>query len=164
MNKTRGLRWWPTRETIVLRCNKVNPGSTEIFEFQVRNSELFGTSVQTSQLLCLFLVLLPQALPLQGKGGELWVQRLWSPTPRGWGGIRGTTRSSWQASLWRLKRWWSGQQILALTWLRGQEPSIGGMQWAKSFLYLMRSDFSWKKYSFTRSQGPYPLPISFSKF
>ena len=48
-NKTRGLRRWPTRETIVLRCNKFNPGSTGIFEFQVRTSELFVTSVPTSQ-------------------------------------------------------------------------------------------------------------------
>ena len=48
-NKTRGLRRWPTRETIVLRCKKLNPGSTEIFEFKVRNSELFRTSVPISQ-------------------------------------------------------------------------------------------------------------------
>ena len=48
-NKTRGLRRWPTRETIELRCNKFNQGSTEIFEFQVSNSELFGRSVPTSQ-------------------------------------------------------------------------------------------------------------------
>jgi len=48
-NKTRGLRRWPTRETIVLRCNKLNPGSTEIFEIKVRNLDLFGTSVPTSQ-------------------------------------------------------------------------------------------------------------------
>ena len=49
VNKTRGLRRWPTRETIVLRGNKLNPGSTEIFEINVRNSELFGASVPTSQ-------------------------------------------------------------------------------------------------------------------
>ena len=48
-NKTRGLRRWPTRETIVLRSNKLNPGSTEIFEIKVRNLDLFGTSVPTSQ-------------------------------------------------------------------------------------------------------------------
>ena len=49
INKTRGLRRWPERETIVLRCKKFNPGSTELFEYQVRNSELFGTSVTTSE-------------------------------------------------------------------------------------------------------------------
>ena len=48
-NKTRGLRRWPTRETIVLRCNKLNPRSTEIFEIKVRNSDLFWTSVPTSK-------------------------------------------------------------------------------------------------------------------
>ena len=48
-NKTRGLRRWPTREKIVVRCNKFNPGSTDIFEFQVRTSELFVTSVTTSK-------------------------------------------------------------------------------------------------------------------
>ena len=48
-NKTSGLRRWPTRETIVLRCKKINPGSTEIYEIKVRNSDLFGTSVPTSQ-------------------------------------------------------------------------------------------------------------------
>ena len=48
-NKTRGLRRWPTRETIVLRWNKFNPGSTDIYEFQVRTLELFVTSVPTSQ-------------------------------------------------------------------------------------------------------------------
>ena len=37
LNKTRGLRRWPTRETIVLRCNKLNPGSTEIVEIKVMN-------------------------------------------------------------------------------------------------------------------------------
>ena len=31
-NKTRGLRKWPKRETIELRCNKLNPGRTETFE------------------------------------------------------------------------------------------------------------------------------------
>ena len=41
--QTRGLRRWPTKETRVLRCNKLNPGSTQIFEYQVRNSELFRT-------------------------------------------------------------------------------------------------------------------------
>ena len=30
-NKTRGLRRCPTREIIVLRCNKLNPETTEIF-------------------------------------------------------------------------------------------------------------------------------------
>ena len=49
VNKTRGLRRWPTRETIVLGCNNFNPGSTGIFEFQVRTSELFLTSVPTSK-------------------------------------------------------------------------------------------------------------------
>ena len=49
INKTRGLRRWPTRETIVLRCNKLNPGSTEIFEINVRNSDLFGASLPTSK-------------------------------------------------------------------------------------------------------------------
>ena len=48
-NKTRGLRRWPTRETIVLRCNKLNPGSTEIFAIKVRNVDLSGTSVKTSK-------------------------------------------------------------------------------------------------------------------
>ena len=48
-NKTRGLRRWPTRETIVLRCNKLNPGSTEIFAIEVRNLDLSGTSVKTSK-------------------------------------------------------------------------------------------------------------------
>ena len=48
-NKTRGLRRWPTRETIVLRWNKFNPGSTDIYEFQVRTLELFVTSVRTPQ-------------------------------------------------------------------------------------------------------------------
>ena len=48
-NKTRGLRRWPTRETILLRCNMLNPGSTEIYEINVRNSELFGASVPTFQ-------------------------------------------------------------------------------------------------------------------
>ena len=28
---------------------KFNPGSTDLFEYQVRNSELFGTSVTTSE-------------------------------------------------------------------------------------------------------------------
>ena len=46
-NRTRGLRRWATRETIVFRCNKLNP--TKILWCQVRNSELFGTSVPTSQ-------------------------------------------------------------------------------------------------------------------
>ena len=36
-------------ETIVLRCNKFNPGSTDIFEFQVIDSELLGASVPKSQ-------------------------------------------------------------------------------------------------------------------
>ena len=49
LNKTRGLRRCPTRETIVLRCYKFNPESTEIFEFEVKNSELFGTGVARSQ-------------------------------------------------------------------------------------------------------------------
>ena len=49
INKTRGLRRWPTGETIVLRSNNFNPGSREIFEFQVRNSKLFGTSLPTFQ-------------------------------------------------------------------------------------------------------------------
>ena len=48
-NKTRGLRRGPTRETIVLGCKKFNPESTEIFEFKIRNSELFGTRVVRSQ-------------------------------------------------------------------------------------------------------------------
>ena len=48
-NKTRGLRKWPTSETIVLICNKLILGSTEIFEIEVRNSDLFGTSVPTCQ-------------------------------------------------------------------------------------------------------------------
>ena len=34
---------------MVLRCNKLNQGSTEMFEFPVRNSELFGTNVPTCQ-------------------------------------------------------------------------------------------------------------------
>ena len=38
-----------TRDTIVLRFNKFNPGSTDKFEFQVRNLELFGTSLPTSK-------------------------------------------------------------------------------------------------------------------
>ena len=33
----------------MLRCNKFNPGSKDIFEFQVGNSELFGTSEPTSK-------------------------------------------------------------------------------------------------------------------
>ena len=37
------------QETKGLRCKKLNPGSTEIFEFNVRNWDLFGTSVPTSQ-------------------------------------------------------------------------------------------------------------------
>ena len=37
----------------MLRCNKLNPGSTEVFEIKVRNLELFGTSVPTSQELSL---------------------------------------------------------------------------------------------------------------
>ena len=49
INKTRGLRRWPTRETIVLRSNKFNPESTDIFEFQVQNSESFETSVSISK-------------------------------------------------------------------------------------------------------------------
>ena len=48
-NKTRGLRRWPKRVTIVLRCNKFDPGSTDIYEFQFRTSQLFVTSVPTSQ-------------------------------------------------------------------------------------------------------------------
>ena len=32
-NKTRGLRRWPTKETIVLRCIKYNPGNTYIPKF-----------------------------------------------------------------------------------------------------------------------------------
>ena len=38
---------WPTRETI--RCNKLNPGSKEIFAIKVRNVDLSGTSVKTSK-------------------------------------------------------------------------------------------------------------------
>ena len=49
INKTRGLRRWPTRETIVLRCNKLNPGSTEIFEIRLKILEILGTCVPTSQ-------------------------------------------------------------------------------------------------------------------
>ena len=49
LNKTRGLRRCPTRETIVLRCNKLNPGSTETFEIKVKNSDLFWTSVPKSE-------------------------------------------------------------------------------------------------------------------
>ena len=47
--KTRGLRRWPTRKTIVLRCNKLNLGITEIFEMKFRNLDLLGTSAPTSQ-------------------------------------------------------------------------------------------------------------------
>ena len=32
-----------------LTCHKINPGSTEIFEFQARNSESFRTSVPIPQ-------------------------------------------------------------------------------------------------------------------
>ena len=52
LNKTRGLRRWPTRETIVLRCNKFNTGSTEIFEFQARNSELFWNKCTNVPVMC----------------------------------------------------------------------------------------------------------------
>ena len=45
-NKTRGLRRWPTRETIVLRYNKLNPGSIEIFEIKASYPELFGKGNQ----------------------------------------------------------------------------------------------------------------------
>ena len=37
------------QETIVLRCNKLNPESTEIFEIKVKNLYLSGTSVPKSQ-------------------------------------------------------------------------------------------------------------------
>ena len=37
------------RETIVVKCNKLNPEHTDIFEFQFRTSELFVTSVPISQ-------------------------------------------------------------------------------------------------------------------
>ena len=37
------------QETIVLRCNKLNPGSTEIFEIEVSYLDLYGKSVPSSQ-------------------------------------------------------------------------------------------------------------------
>ena len=49
IDKTRGLRRWPKRETIELRCNKLYPGSTEIFAIKVRNLDLSGKIVKTSR-------------------------------------------------------------------------------------------------------------------
>ena len=37
------------QETIVLRCKKLNPGHTEIFEIRVGILDIFGTSAPTSQ-------------------------------------------------------------------------------------------------------------------